>query len=175
MHKMINLQWTEVISSLLTGTKSRFSAAAGSDSKTPAIGEVQVYRKMVRYQYQYGTVAFLCCAIWLLWALICLFMFIVPQSRAKMSLSALSAMINNLPVGRAFDGKMVMDLSKWPYTLQDTGTTNNEGDHVTEGETLIESDEQGKESSSKVDHVTEGEILIGRDEQGKERLSEAFN
>ncbi|KAK3331859.1 hypothetical protein B0T19DRAFT_472860 [Cercophora scortea] len=169
MHKLTNIRWTDIVSDLLTGTKSRFSATAGSDPSIPVTGEVQVYRKMVRYQYKYGTVAFLCCAIWLLWALICLVMVIAPRLRAKMSPSGLSAMINKLSVGRAFvagkdrekwrsfekttkhwlekDSKRVIDLSKWPSTPQEN--TNNKVDNVlTEGETLIEGDEQGKERSS---------------------------
>ncbi|KAK0640623.1 hypothetical protein B0T16DRAFT_460791 [Cercophora newfieldiana] len=108
-HVITNLRWTEVIANMVTGTKSRLSAAAaGSKTNAPAsaIGEVYMYHRTVTYRYEFGVAAFLCCVLWLVWMGGCLYhMVYIPRwsKAAKGYFDAprsLKVAVNTLSVGR---------------------------------------------------------------------------
>jgi|SRR3569833_352568 len=92
-----NLRWTDLMASLVTGTKSRLS----SPGSLAGDGEVLMYRNSITYRYEYGTLGFCCCSVWLLWVLICLYMAVTPRYMERISLGYLSWMVNKLSVGRA--------------------------------------------------------------------------
>lgn len=106
MNKIVDLQWTDVYASLVTGTKSRLgNVVPGGRSRVffpfpESTGEVLVYRKKIIYQYEYAAPAFVCCFVWMIWVLTCLYMWMVPRYKEKISASGLTTLINQLSVGR---------------------------------------------------------------------------
>lgn len=154
LEKVLHLQWTDIYASLVTGTKSRLGTFTPGTpreyiSNAKPTGEVFTRRNKVTYEYKFATPAIVCCFIWVVWAVICLYMSIAPRYKGRISLSGLSTMINRLSVGRSLvhttdftkqtgtlgnnaelttkewvreAGKTMVNMSKWPPELLDGQT-----------------------------------------------------
>lgn len=156
MNKIIDLEWTDIFANTVAGTKSRLGKVIpGGWSREfvpspQSTGEVLVHRKKIVYEYAYATPAFLCCFVWIVWSLTCLYMSMVPRYREKISVAGLASMINKLSIGRLLssnaaahiskeadssngtsglktkewvrkDGQKSVDLSSWPRQQQPVG------------------------------------------------------
>lgn len=152
INKIIDIEWTDIFASLVTGTKSRVGEVIpGGRSRIfspfpQPTGEIRMYRNKIIYKYGYATPAFICCVVWMIWALTCLYMAMAPRYKKKISVSGLSSTINKLSVGRLLpqwasvitgsdhprheiglatrdwirrDGREKVDISGWPFERPD--------------------------------------------------------
>jgi hypothetical protein len=94
--KIPNLIWTDLAANMLVGTKSLLSAFPDAQSY-----EVRSNKRRLFFHYAWAIPALICAAIWILCAVLCLVLYLVPQSRSRMGLSRLRDLINQLSVGRA--------------------------------------------------------------------------
>jgi hypothetical protein len=94
--KIPNLIWTDLAANMLVGTKSLLSAFPDTQSY-----RVRSNKRQIFFHYAWAIPALMCAAIWILCAILCLTLYLIPQSRSRMRLSRLKVLINQLSVGRA--------------------------------------------------------------------------